>query len=253
MNRINLLAILATMSIVGGCGGDVQVVDNPAPPPSNESVGGIWDSVPTSFTLVDENGLLFSRTVDSTTQCVTVTQGNLVTDLTSVSGNGSVVTSCPSTNDVYSGVVFSGAVSQRKTLDLTETSTSDGSVVTTNYTYDYKLYEHTSSISRIVGNWETSPSNVLSINSDGTIFSQDGNTGCVVNGVASLLSDDALNTYSVSMTYSNCQGADAVLNGYTAIGLLTRDYSASPNTLYIGTTVEINGVTDVSVDIGTLQ
>ncbi len=71
----------------------------------------------------------------------------------------------------------------------------------------------------VAGNYEHRNS-ILNISGNGVIFEQDPATGCVINGQVGII-DAQFNVYDISITYSNCLGSRAVLNGTTHVGLAT--------------------------------
>lgn len=121
---------------------------------------------------------------------------------------------------------IAGTVNERVSLSLT-ISCVDGTGARDDHAHDFVYdasYEGGSSLSTISGNYVV-PANVienmLSINSDGTIFGifQPGGTSCAVNGLAGLI-DSEFTIYRIEMTLSSCIGpASAILGGVTMHGL----------------------------------
>jgi hypothetical protein len=117
------------------------------------------------------------------------------------------------------------------------TTRSGGSIESfTEFTYD-ALYDRDSSLATIAGDYDDSGS-VISVSATGEIFEQDPGTGCVLNGQVSII-DARFNIYDVSVTYSNCMGDTAVLNGSTFAGLGTLDNSKMPETAVVGLTGDV--------------
>jgi hypothetical protein len=79
----------------------------------------------------------------------------------------------------------------------------------------------------------------MTVSANGALASQDPTSGCDVNGHISII-NASFNAYSLSATYSNCQGNASILNGVTATGLLTLDDTVSPNVLYAGYSVTLS-------------
>ena len=92
-------------------------------------------------------------------------------------------------------------------------------------------YERDSSLATMAGNYQGDKI-VLDIAGDGSIFSQDPGTGCVVNGQVNII-DSAFNLYDVEFTYSNCAEQAAILNGSDYIGLALLADTVSPEALFV--------------------
>lgn len=107
-------------------------------------------------------------------------------------------------------------------------------------TYD-SLYDRDSSLSVIAGNYDDFGV-VLNVAANGVIFEQVPSTGCIINGQASIINSQ-FNAYDVSITYSNCVGNFAVLNGATFTGLGILDNTVTPEQVTVGLTGAAGGVT----------
>ena len=103
------------------------------------------------------------------------------------------------------------------------------------------LYDRDSGLATIAGNYDDFPL-VLNVNGAGQIFEQDPASGCVVNGQVSIV-DTHFNAYDVSITYSNCQGDFAILNGARFDGLGTLDNTVNPEEAIAGLVGNVGGVT----------
>jgi hypothetical protein len=149
---------------------------------------------------------------------------------------------------------LSGTIVQGSTLTITATArTANGTTLpATTLTLTFNsLYNESSSLTKLAGNWTGPTGIVTTINGDGSFFAQDPASGCVVNGQYSII-DPKYNVYSGSATYSSCQGNAAVLNGLTATGLLTLNDTVSPNELAGGASVQLqNGAVVVVVATAT--
>jgi hypothetical protein len=75
-------------------------------------------------------------------------------------------------------------------------------------------------------------SEVVTIDANGVVFSQNATTGCVVNGSIETV-DAAYNVYRLDLTYSSCRDAAVVLNGRSAEGLGYFDSMRTPAVLFI--------------------
>jgi len=193
---------------LGACGGG-----GGSAPPANQSVGGIWTSQYSVTSGANTGGAISAEGI------VSETDG-------SNSGSGT----------------FTGTVSQRASLSLSETDTmAMGSVLapsTTAWTFS-NLYLSPSSLSTIAGNYDDG-GQTLSITSDGVIFEQNPN-GCITNGQVSII-NASYNAYAVQITWSSCVGTSANRDGVTVSRLATLDTSTSPPTLFGGLDGNANGL-----------
>jgi hypothetical protein len=249
--QFDLLLILVPAAI-GACssGGVSEQAANPPP-----SLGGIWKgqmmassgvSLPTLM-LVTEEGKFFTVAENTATGCADVAEGELTLVVDSFSGNANfgltsyttdigVQIDCAFADGSVGGTAgLTGTVVPRKSLSLTANDvTALGTVLpagTGMLDFD-ALYNETSSLSKVSGNWTLSTGAVVSINSGGVIFSKDTVNGCVVNGKVSLINSN-YDAYAVSATYSDCGPNASVLNGLTGTGLMTLDDTQIPNVLYV--------------------
>ena len=115
---------------------------------------------------------------------------------------------------------------------------------TMNMTY-VNSYERDSSLAIIAGNYQDINA-VLSIAGDGSYFSQDPVTNCVINGQVSII-DSNFDVYAVESTYSDCIGDYESLNGAVVLGLAMLDNSVSPEVLSILGTAELGSNAVISV------
>ena len=102
------------------------------------------------------------------------------------------------------------------------------------------LYERASSLATIAGLYEDLKGAVIEIFTDGLIFAQDPVTNCVINGQASII-DTTFNAYDFQLTYSNCTGPDADLNGATFVGIGYLNGPGSPIDLIAPVIGEVDG------------
>jgi hypothetical protein len=75
------------------------------------------------------------------------------------------------------------------------------------------------------------------VDANGSVFSQDPATGCVVNGTVSII-DSRYNAYRVQFTYANCTGQAVVLNGLQFNGLATLDNTQTPEQAIVAVTAK---------------
>jgi hypothetical protein len=122
------------------------------------------------------------------------------------------------------------AASTKFQTDLGASSTG-----TLNLTFD-TLYNRASSLTTLSGNFiNTANSAVLTVGSNGALFSQDATSGCVLNGTASVI-NATYNLYKVQFDYANCAGRAAVLNGVQLTGVATLDNTVVPERIIAGVT-----------------
>jgi hypothetical protein len=275
LSRILTGLSIITLSACGGGGGSSGGSGSSTPPPVvNQSLGGIWQTQYTvtsganngdtikGLAIATEQGDFVTISKNTNNGCASVGFGQGSVTGTSVTGTADwavvqystvpgVVTDCTEPDGTTSGTtMLTGTVAQRATLSLTGTDTTSAGTVypatTSTWTYN-SLYGLTPSLSMIAGNYADG-SDTLTISSSGVIFEQNATTGCVVNGQVSIPSS-SYNAYSFSVSYANCTGANAVLNGTTATGLAAYDNTVTPNELDAGWHGTANGQMYVVIGI----
>jgi hypothetical protein len=114
----------------------------------------------------------------------------------------------------------------------------DGWFVALGLTFD-SAYNVPSSLDAVAGNYRDPTGltggihgGVLNVAGDGTLFVQSATTGCVANGRISVV-DPRYNAYAVELTYGNCAGDDATLNGSRFTGLARVDRQAHRLVAYV--------------------
>ncbi len=227
-----LVIVLAVSACGGGDGGTLVTTASP---------GGIWggtDSLTKRSVsgVVDESGQLdFIRS-------------DLVQFAGMISASGTTVSSSFDGYAPFGGAFadgsthgtgsLTGSIAERATMDLTYQFTTDGGTASTgtlNLTYD-SLYAVASSLSAVAGNYtDTARGTTVSINASGAINSQDPATLCVLSGQVSIINAQ-YNAYAVSLTYANCVGSSAVLNGVQFTGLASLNNASNPEKVTIGVT-----------------
>jgi hypothetical protein len=258
-------AAFASISACGGGGGTAGGGTAPPPTATTQSVGGIWTSqftvtsgantgdVINAEGIVSENGQYFLYSKNTNNGCAGLGFGQLSVNGSTVSGDEDFVTvqysTIPgvTTNCVYpdgstSGTgTVDGNVTQRQSLTVTATGTTSlGNALpseTTTWSFS-SLYMNPSSLATIAGNYDDGGP-TLSIDANGVIFEQDPN-GCILNGQVSII-NASYNAYGIRVTFSNCTGTSASLNGVTATGLAVLDTSTNPITIVGGLTGNIGG------------
>jgi hypothetical protein len=251
------ITILALYGCSSHSGGSSQNGGGATP----SSVGGIWrgkaqmsGASVDSVLIVSEDGRFISTAQDTTTHCAAVAQGSVNTSGAAFTGGGNfgqidfttvptVQSDCAlSDGSVWGTSTVSGTFVSRKTLSLSSTNTTAlGAALPVDpiaYTFD-ALYNESSDLSKTAGNWTGQTGAVISIDANGVIFSQDAKTGCVLNGQITTI-NPTYDAYSVTVSFSNCTGSAANLNGSTAIGLAALDDEVTPNELYIGYTLTLS-------------
>ena len=245
----------------GGGGGGAQ-----------QSVSGIWQGsnpeqgvAESTIALVSPTGQYFAADINEANECEIVVTGNVSVTGSNYSGSTEAATVQFSTaSDVATGCIYadgstwahgtlSGTVTTGTSLTFTNNLTTSGglalSALTGTLTFS-ALYNESSSLSKITGNWLEPTGDVQSIHSDGTFTEQDAQSGCVINGQYSII-DATVNIYGGSATYANCTGVAAVLNGQTGTGLFTLNDQTSPAELVGGFAVTLSNGSVIAA-VGTL-
>jgi hypothetical protein len=266
-----VFTILGFMAL-SACGGGGSPSANVQPPPvTNESVGGIWTTQYTVTSgantgdviqaegIVSESGQYFGYSKNTTNGCAGIAFGSLSVNGANVSGTENAATvrysTIPGVNTacVYpdgttsASANVTGQVACRAMLTLTATgTTSNGNALPTETTtFDFSnLYLNASSLASIAGNYNDGGP-TMTVDGNGAIFEQDPN-GCVLSGQVSII-NATYNAYAIRITFANCLGTDAVLNGQTFSGLVTLDTQVSPTAVIGGVTGTVNGQTIAEV------
>lgn len=242
--RKSILTLFIALSL-SSCGGGGGGNNNTGAPVPDQAIGGAWVGTDGNgdqiLALSTESGQLhwvIPATGEQGFGTATV-QGNnatatymYVAPLGSTLADGSTAASCTAT----------GTIQERQSISLnTNCSTNTGGSFSNSasLTYD-QLYELDSSLSVIAGNYDDFGV-VINVAANGVIFEQDPNTGCIINGQASVI-DSRYNTYNLSFTYSSCLGAFTVLNGSTFSGLAIYDNTVAPAQITVGVTGNVGGI-----------
>jgi hypothetical protein len=99
---------------------------------------------------------------------------------------------------------------------------------TLNLTFDAAYNSH-SSLAAISGTYAAGTDS-WTISGNGNVFAQLPGSGCTASGVITII-DEAHNAYAMSITYTGCAGALAVLNDTELTGLVALDSSTTPQRL----------------------
>lgn len=209
-------------------------------------MGGIWTGTDNSgndvIALATETGRFHFLDVTNDAQGFgsgSVANGNavalsytVVPALEDVLSDGSTSAACTGT----------GTVQERQSLSVSVNCTSSASSWTGSATLTYNpAYDRDSSLPAVAGNYEDF-GDVLTIDANGVVFEQSATSGCVLNGQVSII-DANWNAYDVAFTVSNCQGAQAVLNGSAWDGIAALELEAGSETLIAAFTGTVQGAT----------
>jgi hypothetical protein len=247
--HLSLWAIAPLVVSCGGGGGGSSTINNTPPPVTNASHGGIWRGTESVsglaiVGLIDESGELHFIRTDGT-QYV----GQATTSGSAVSANieGFTQFGYQFPDGATHGIgSVSGSITARSSMNLTtqfQTDKGASSSGSLNLTFD-AAYNRASSLATISGNYADG-SDTITVSSNGAIFEQDPNTGCVVNGTVSII-NASYNAYRVKYSFANCVGQYAVLNGLQFSGLGMLDNSQTPEHAIIGVTAQ-SGTTKVAI------
>jgi len=264
-------AALATLAACGGGSGSTGGGTTPPPSATTQSVGGIWTTQYTVTSgantgdvivaegIASETGQYFAYSKNTTNGCAGLAFGQLSVNGSNVSGNKDAAivrystavggaTNCvyPDGSTSATGTI-TGTVAQRASLMLTATGTTSlgGALPAEATTFTFSsLYLNSSSLATIAGNYNDGGP-TMTVDANGAIFEQDPN-GCVLSGQVSII-NSSYNAYGIQLTFANCTGTNANLNGVTASGLVTLDTSTSPTTIVGGLTANVAGQLFVEV------
>ena len=82
---------------------------------------------------------------------------------------------------------------------------------------------------------------IYAIDKNGAVFEQ-WESGCVFNGHVSII-DSEWNAYAIAFSVSNCQGTYTSMNGSSWDGMATLAVDGTTNTLVLGVTGKVQGIT----------
>jgi hypothetical protein len=219
-----------------GCNGTYGGISNPMP--TNASATGIWggtDSV---------TGLSVAGYIDPAGEAVFIrADGVQFAGATQVSGSTLVaaVVGCANFgstfNDgsTYGLGTLNGSVATGSTLTLSLSFTTNGGTAQTgSWSLTFSTLTNSgSSLNTISANYtDTASGSVISISGNGVMTGQNPANSCVVNGTITII-NSSYDIYQVSLTYENCTGSYAVLNGLQLTGLAVLNPNSSPTQLTI--------------------
>jgi len=219
-----------------GCNGTYGGVSNPMP--TNASATGIWggtDSV---------TGLAVTGYIDPAGEAVFIrADGVQFAGATQVSGDTLVaaVVGCANfgsaftDGSTYGLGTLNGTVASGSTLTLSLSFTTNGGTGETgSWSLTFSTLTNSgSSLNTISANYtDTASGSVISISGSGVMTGQNPANSCVVNGTITII-NSSYDIYQVSLTYENCTGSYAVLNGLQLTGLAVLNPNSSPTQLTI--------------------
>jgi hypothetical protein len=244
--RANLLFSVALVFCAscggGGSGPNSRVTESVGPVVASASPGGYWVGVDSDgydvAMLADEEGELYFVTglLRLGTGVLTVTGKEGVDGVVTVPQDPVLQNQSSSTDCKLEGTLVEY---QSMILDVRCKQVAGQEVLTT-FTLNYDpIYERDSSLDTIAGLFDYAGNDVLNISADGTVFSQDGDTGCVTSGTV-VATNSAFNAYKFEVRLGNCPGVSSELRGRTLQGLGMLDNSVFPEELLliVSTTVD---------------
>jgi len=242
---ISLAGTLVALTLAGCNGSLYGGMSNPMP--TNASATGIWggtDSV---------TGLNVAGYIDSAGEAVFIrADGVQFAGTTQVSGSTLVAAVVAYTNfgttfndgSTYGLGTLNGTVASGSMLTLNLSFTTNGGTAETgSWSLTFSTLTNSgSSLNTISANYtDTASGSVISISGDGVMTGQNPANSCVVNGTITVI-NSSYDIYQVSLTYENCTGSYAVLNGLQLTGLAVFDPNTSPTQM----TISIEGASTSS-------
>jgi hypothetical protein len=227
------MAVMLSLAVLSACGGSGTSSTNGSTPTANALPGGIWtggDSVSgLGITgIVDEAGDFHFIRSDGTQYVGTATtSGNSIS--ASFGGVTQFGTAFADGSTHGTGTLM-GTIAQRSSITASTQFTTDGGTGTSgSISLSFNsIYNAGSSLASISGNYtEPTSGDIISVGTGGALSWQDAASGCVGNGMISII-NATYNAYQVQFSYGNCTGAAAVLNGVQFTGLATLDNTVSP-------------------------
>jgi hypothetical protein len=226
------------------CTGSAEFGGMNNPNPTTASATGIWggtDSV---------TGLSVAGYIDSAGEAVFIrADGVQFVGPAQVSGATLVAAVVVYTNfgssfadgSTYGLGTLNGTVSTGSTLALSLSFTTNGGTAETgSWSLTFSTLTNSgSSLNTISANYtDTASGSVISIAGDGVMTGQNPVSSCVVNGTVTII-NSSYAIYQVALTYENCTGTYALLNGLQLTGLAVVNPNTSPTQL----TIEVTGAT----------
>lgn len=233
------VAALAIGCAIAACNGTGYTRSTTPPMPS---ATGIWEGTDSV------TGTTVTGYVDSAGNAVFIrSDGVQFVGPTQLSGDTFVAavigySSFPATfadGSNYGLGTLNGTVAPGSTLTLTLSFTTNGGTAeggSWSLTYS-TLSSSGSSLATLSANYtDSTGSSVISISGNGVMTGQNAANSCVLNGTVTII-DSTYDIYQVALTYENCTGSYAVLNGLQLTGFAV----LNPNTAPTQLTIEVAG------------
>jgi hypothetical protein len=237
-----LLALLVLVAALTGCGSASSGRSTSSPYLDYCSPGGIWRAPDGTVAIIDEtprmhlvqpNGVQYFGTLDGeggAGQCWLDKENSAVHAALPV---GQTLVDGSTAAD---GHVSGDWRKRQGVLNISGRLDSTNGSVELGFSGNYDpLHGRRSDLSLVAGSYQPTTDaagEVVTIDSQGKIFSQSATTGCVMNGTVQAV-DPHYNVYRFEATYANCTGAVSVLNGFPARGLGYIDSSKNPQQLFM--------------------
>ena len=234
-----------TVLMLTGCGGSSTVGNSTTS--GNATPGGIWRGIESVSNLqvigiANESGNFQFVRADGVQYVGTASVSG-----TSLSANleGIVPLGFTFADGSHHGTgSITGTIEARKSISAStkfQTDLGSSSTGTLDLTFD-ALYNRASALTTISGNFTNTANNVVvTVGTNGSVFSQDATTGCVLNGSVSII-NASYNAYNVSFDYMSCTGLTSALNGVSFTGMATLDNTVSPEQIIVAGTRQSNNV-----------
>lgn len=246
LNRKTGIVAAGAVLLLSGCGGSgspISTGSSGGGGSTQNSPGGIWRGTESisglSVTgIIDESGNFQFVRADGVQYvgAATVSGTTLTANLEAIVPLGFTFAD----GSHHGAGSISGTLTARSAITSTTKFQTDlGNTAqdgTLNLTFD-ALYNKASSLSTLAGNFvDASNSNLaVTVRTDGTVFAQDPNSGCVLNGNVTII-NASYNAYKIQFTYGNCAGEAMPLNGVSFSGLATLDTTLSPQQALVAAT-----------------
>jgi len=240
MRSLRFVGVLAVVALTS-CGDTSTPVSDTA---DSCSPGGIWRALDGSIAIIDENPRGHIVESDGT---------QFVGDLTGVTVNGRacfldveksylhavlpIDAALPDGSVEATGNPYADWTRRSGQLQLNaDLRTKAGNNYPLSFAGQYDAaHASGSSEATIVGSYRSTASpesDVLTIDAAGRVFSQNADTGCLLDGDIGPV-DKRFNVYRATLHYSSCQGPLAVLNGIPVNGLAIYDAGRTPAELLL--------------------
>ena len=248
MKRVLIVLVANCLLACGGGSGDSNRLIV-VPEVRNDVPGGIWtgtDSDDNSIVaFADDDGAFYIVSGDfaESSGLLTISNRQTVSGIMFLAQK--VGTNFPGL-DPLTDCSLSGTLIEHESLTLDVKCRLEASqqVLTTLTLKLDARYERGSSLATTAGVFDYEFANALNIATDGAIFGQDSTSGCISNGVISLI-NTLYNLYRIELSFSNCSGQDGILNGEFFAGLAVLDGTVDPEQLIIALSGDVDG-TNVS-------